>query len=111
MALIRYQVVPVVVLPAHVVRQLPPVTVATTETFVPTEATVRARPRVDGLVRRFALQMAALAVAPRTSAGNETVATPARSAADRSHPTMTAGFDRRVERRALKAMLVPPSEP
>jgi hypothetical protein len=97
MALIRYQVLPAVVLPAHVVRQLPPVSVATTETFVPTEATVRARVRVDALVRRLALQMAAFAVAPRTSAGNEMVATPAISTADTSHPTMTAGFDRRVE--------------
>src|SRR4051795_13373434 len=97
MALIRYQVLAAVVFPAHVVRQLPPVTVATTETFLPTEATVRARARVEGLVRRFALQMAAFAVAPRTPAGNEMVATPAISTADRSHTTMTAGFDRRVE--------------
>ena len=75
-ALIRYQVFPVLVEPAHDARQLPPVGVATTETFVPVRMLTRTRALTDVLVRRFAPHKAAfVVVAPRTSPGIATAVT------------------------------------
>lgn len=100
-AMIRYQVLPELVLPAHVVRQLPPVTLAETDTFVPVLMTVRIRALIQELVRRFALQSAAfVAVAPRTSPGNETDATANNRIAEMNDVTTRVGSDGRPERRA-----------
>ncbi len=70
-ALIRSQVVPCLATPAHVARQLPPVTVAVTETLVPFLTMTLTRDVVEWVDLRFALQRATLvvAVAPRTSPG------------------------------------------
>jgi hypothetical protein len=70
-ALIRYHVLPEPVRPAHVSRQEPPLTVATTVTFVPAVMVVRIAPLVLALLRRLTpLQAAALVVvAPKTSVG------------------------------------------
>jgi hypothetical protein len=101
MALIRYQVLPLVDLPAHVVRQLRLVKVATTETFVPVRMTTRGRAAVEVIVRRFALQIAAfVTVAPSTSPGKETATTPNKSIADTNDATTDVGRDGRRERRA-----------
>ena len=70
-ALIRYHVLLDRVRPAHVTRQEPPLTVATTVTLVPLEIVVRIPALVLALLRRLTpLQAAALVVvAPKTSVG------------------------------------------
>jgi len=98
-AVIRYQVLPELVLPAHVVRQPPLVTVAETDTLVPVLMTARIRELIQAFVRRFALHSAAfVVVAPRTPPGNETDATANNNIADRNDVAIRVGSDGRPER-------------
>lgn len=83
-ALILYQDLPDTARPEHVARHAPPVTVETTDTFVPAAMIVRARALVDGVDRRLTRQSADVVLAPRTWPGNETAATPNTRIADRS---------------------------
>ncbi len=99
-ALMRYQLRPETALPAQVVRQLPPVTLAATETRVPVVTSLRTRALVEVLVRRFALQMAVFEmVAPRTSPGDDTAPMAKTSMADRIDVTIRDGSEARWGRR------------
>jgi hypothetical protein len=100
-ALIRSQVVPYVVLPAHEVRYRPPRTLVATDTFVPALITTRRREVTDGVFRRFAAHMAAfVTVAPSTSRGAATDATANSSIADTNDVITRVGNGGRPERRA-----------
>jgi hypothetical protein len=100
-ALTRNQVVPEVVLPAQVVRQRPPPTLATTDTLVPVVMSFRILELIEAPVRRFVLHSATfVAVAPMTSPGKETEATANSSIADRNAVTRSVGRAGRLVRRA-----------
>ncbi len=72
-ALIRTHDVPCLTTPAHVVRQLEPVTVAATVTLAPVRMTIRTRALVEGVARRLTWHKVVFAVvAPRTSPGIDT---------------------------------------
>ncbi|MEP6639674.1 MAG: hypothetical protein ABJC39_10035 [Chloroflexota bacterium] len=99
-ALILNQVLPETAFPAQVVRQLPPVTVAATDTLVPVLIILRTRAVVEVVVRRFALQRATfVAVAPRTMPGDDTATTAKTSMADTIDVTISDGKDERWGRR------------
>jgi RecB family exonuclease len=99
-ALIRNHDVPATVLPAHVARHLPPVTVAATDTLVPTRTLVLVRAVVAALVRRLTPHRVALVVvAPNASLGIDTAATAKTKTADRSALARMAGRDAWGERR------------
>jgi hypothetical protein len=98
--LIRYQVLPATAVPAHVARQLPPVTVVTAYTCVFADRVVFLVAAVLGEMRsETPSHFVDLVDAPRASAGLATDATADSIAADKIAVTMTRNdipFARRV---------------
>ena len=99
-ALIRYHVLPETVWPAQVVRQLPPVTVETTETCLPASISAFFVDDVEGFVRRAtSLQRASKTDAPSAVPGLDRDATVYRTVADRIALRTTAMSETRPGRR------------
>jgi hypothetical protein len=88
-ALIRYHDRPEAVLPAHVDRQKPPITVATTVTLVPVGTSTRARDVTEVLARRLVEHRLIFVdvVAPRVATGEATEPTVNSMTAERNAVT------------------------
>ena len=96
----RYQVLPVYVLPAHVTRQLPPVTFVTALTWTPEGRTALRVALVLGLVRtETPSHLVDSVVAPRTSDGKAAVDTVNRRTAARTAVRTFASGETSWERR------------